>query len=1039
MQESAFKIYNASAGSGKTFTLVREYLKIILTQANTPGFRQILAITFTNKAVNEMKQRILRSLYRFSTVCPETNDDPLFQSLCEELSFNPEKLQKQAQTALRYVLHNYAFFDVSTIDKFTHRLIRTFSRDLKLPYQFEVVLDQKELMQEVVGRLLGKAGRDPELTKTLIAFSLEKIEADKSWDISNDLNETGQLLFDENQLGHLAVLGSKSSKEFRELKSFLKAQILASEKEIKEAALKCTSLISSNGLEKTDFKSGYFPKFLDQLINEQGTVNFNAGWKQKFGEEPLYSQKVAIEKKEILDALLPQFSEYFKEIRNAFFKAAFYKNAYGNLVPLAILNALKSELEQLKKERELLPISTFNQLIAREIKDQPAPYIYERLGEKYRHYFIDEFQDTSELQWNNLIPLISNALEGQDESGRRGSLFLVGDAKQAIYRWRGGKAEQFLNLLNLSDPVFTIQPDIRNLPRNFRSHERIIEFNNEFFKITSPVLSNPKYQFLFNGTDGQQTNELEDGEVILEFIDKTSEEAELAYGRRIVDYIATVRAKGYRYQDICILTRKIKQGVKVAEYLMAEGIPVVSSETLLLNSSPEVRFCIAILEFALNPNEANPRFEILQYLNSASGETNWSLVGDLDKFCKQLTDNFGIDRDEIKVMNALDALEYTISCFDLSPVSNAYLNFLLDEALQVSLKEGPNISVFLSHWNKKKEKLSIVAPEGLDAIIIMTIHKAKGLEFPVVIFPYANTAIYEDKNPKLWVDVPEENYCGFESLLLSKKKEMLHYSGNISELYNEEQAKLELDAFNLLYVALTRSIAALYIISEHTMGKESNTIGNYSDLFIQYLKETGRWNNEITRYNIGKLPAPAHKAVEVKRVKQRESSSIYSRKRLLETELIPARKVIWDPNKEEALAWGNLFHDLMSLIKSETDLPPMLETFAEERLAEADQLKILEEKSNAVVTHPELKSFFGPDNEVRNEAEIITENGLILRPDRLVFRGNKVSILDYKTGKAAERDKKQVQLYSKALSAMGFEVVREVLVYIDEEIAPIFI
>jgi ATP-dependent exoDNAse (exonuclease V) beta subunit len=948
-------------------------------------------------------------------------------------------LQQQSQSALRYVLHNYAFFDVSTIDKFTHRLIRTFSRDLKLPSQFEVVLDQKELMQEVVSRLLSKAGRDPELTKTLIDFSIEKIEADKSWDIAHDLNETGQLLFDENQLSFLEKLGSRSAKEFRDLKSLLRQRVSASESTIEEAAHSCRELIRANGLETVDFKSGYFPKFLDQIIEDPGAVNFDAGWKVNFGLEPLYSQKVAADKKETLDALLPRFAVFFNEMRNAFYSAAYHRNAYGNLVPLAILSALKTELEELKKERELLPISAFNKLIAREIKDQPAPYIYERLGEKYRHYFIDEFQDTSELQWNNLVPLISNALEGQDESGRRGSLFLVGDAKQAIYRWRGGKAEQFLNLLNLSENVFTIAPEVKNLPQNFRSHERIVEFNNEFFKITSPVLSNPHYQYLFKGGEGQQPNQRKDGEVVIEFVDKTREELDIAYGSRVVEYIGAVLEHGYHYRDICILTRKIKQGVQVAEYLMSLGIPVISSETLLLSSSPEVRFCIALLEFVVKPEERNPRFEIMHYLNMRFANSNWSLVNDLEGLMKRLSEDYAIVWEDFTTMNAFDALEYAISCFDLNPDSNAYLNFLLDEALQVSLKEGPDIAVFLSHWDKKREKLSIVAPEGLNSIRIMTIHKAKGLEFPVVIFPYANTAIYEDKNPKLWADVPEDSYGGFESLLLSKKKEMLEYPGSISELYNDEQAKLELDAFNLLYVALTRSIAALYIISEHSPGKERKSISHYSDLFIQYLQLTGRWDKQLSKYRIGKLPERGRQTQEDHGVSQQVTPYLYSHKQVLEKKLIPSKEVIWDRDKEKALAWGNLFHDLMAQIEYESDIEPALAAFAEAASIEDDQLEMLKDKSHALVGHPELKQFFTPEGKVKNEVELITENGLILRPDRLVFHGNEVTILDYKTGKPAASDKNQVKRYGEALKAMGFEVPREILVYIEDDIAPLFI
>ena len=1036
--QSSFRIFNASAGSGKTFTLVREYLNIILAPGNAKNFRQILAITFTNKAVSEMKSRILDSLFEFATQPPSANKHPLFLGLCETLSCSPEYLHDQSGIVLKHILHNYAFFDVSTIDKFTHRVIRSFSRDLSLPSQFEVILEESLLLQEAVGRLLSKAGKEEELTDTLVAFSLEKIDAEKSWDISYDLNEVGKLLFDENHLGPLQKLTAKSSGDFKKLKSLLQGRIRNEEKQMKEAAHQILQLIASHQLETKDFTRGFFPNFVQQVYEGKQTINFKAGWKQNFGEQPLYSQKVPENTKQVLDELLPEFNRLFTVIKSRFFTAAYLKNAYSNLVPLAIMRALKEELDTLCKERELLPISYFNRIIADEIKDQPAPYIYERIGEKYRHYFIDEFQDTSALQWSNLVPLISNALEGQDESGRKGSLLLVGDAKQAIYRWRGGKAEQFLNLLNPGAGIFTVPPEIHDLPRNYRSHERIIDFNNEFFKITSTALSNRFYEALFKKGATQEANDLREGLVTMEFLDKDEQDLDLKYGECIITYIDQAIKKGYQLKDICVLTRKVKQGIQVAEYLMEREIPVISSETLLLNSSEEVRFCVALLRFSIFPEDLQARFELICYLRQKSAKAQWALLNDSKGLINFLNDTFQFDGARFHGLNTYDALEYAIGCFGLSANSDAYLSFLLDEVLRVAQIEGNGIASFLSVWDKRKDKLSIVAPEGLDAIKIMTIHKAKGLEFPVVIFPFANSDIYDEKNPKLWSPLNPEDFYGFEYLLFSKKKEMLQYNASMKALFEDEQAKLELDAFNLLYVALTRSICALHIITEYGQNSTSE-IRNYADLFVKYLQAKGQWDPARRSYSLGVLPDPPSPGGKENGLEEHYVPFSHTAKPLLEHKMVPKKSGDWDSDIGKALVWGNLFHDLMAQIQCPEDIPEALNNVSSISMLDESESKILEVRSKELVTHPELYIYFEKGLEVRNETEIITENGLILRPDRLVFRGGEVSILDYKTGKKSKKDREQLNSYAEALEKMGYQVGQQVLIYTQKHIEPVFI
>ena len=318
MHETSFKIYNASAGSGKTYTLAKEYLSILLS--SNDGFRRILAITFTNKAVNEMKDRILNSLFEFSQPESLEHPSPMFTAILNELNLTPLELKEKSKFTLKKILHNYAFFDVSTIDKFTHRLIRTFAKDLKLPQNFEVVLDTSLLLDEAVARLINKAGTDPKITKVLIDFALEKIDDDKSWDISLDLNKVGKLLFDENNAEHLKQFAEKSIEDFLELQKTIKQKIEVLKSEILKHSSQILTIINENGLEFSDFKSSYFPKFILKIQQGDFKIDFNAGWKQNFDSAPLYAAKCEAGKKSILDGLQPQFVAHFNTIKQNTFE-----------------------------------------------------------------------------------------------------------------------------------------------------------------------------------------------------------------------------------------------------------------------------------------------------------------------------------------------------------------------------------------------------------------------------------------------------------------------------------------------------------------------------------------------------------------------------------------------------------------------------------------------------------------------------------------------------------------------------------------------
>ncbi|MGY8915452.1 MAG: UvrD-helicase domain-containing protein, partial [Flavobacteriales bacterium] len=706
VQNANYKIYNASAGSGKTFTLTKEYLKIILASNSNRSFRQILAITFTNKAVNEMKQRILGSLFDFGETKALKDASPMFLTISDELQLSAEDLQKKAKNTLKEILHNYAFFDVSTIDKFTHRLIRTFAKDLKLPQNFEVILDTTLLLDEAIARLINKAGTNEELTNVLLDFALEKANEDKSWDISLDLAKIGKLLFDENHADHLKQIADKEIGDFLVLKKKIRSNIAKNELELHSTAHKILEIIHTHGLEFSDFKSSWFPKFIAKIADKNYVMDFKAGWKQNFASDPLYTKTCPNATKAVLDSLHPQFTELFHIIKEEAIALLFHKNAYGNIVPLTVLNAIQREVKALEMERDQLPISSFNRIISKEIKNQPAPFIYERLGEKYRHYFIDEFQDTSEMQWNNLIPLIGNALESEDLLGQKGSLLLVGDAKQAIYRWRGGKAEQFLNLINLEKNPFVLSPDTQNLPANYRSCEEVIKFNNDFFTVASPFLNNVTYNQLFLEGNKQEYNSKKGGLVNISFVEESEEMTEDEhYCAQILNSIKEVREKNFGLKDICILTRSRKHGIIVADFLMNEGIPIISSETLLLNSSPKVQFLIALLQYSIDPNNKEIAFEILYFLSRDEGPNHNFIASHLGEVGALLKNEYDFDTKYLKQHSVYDGLEHAIKQFNLIEGSDAYITYLMDTVLEVEQKDGSSPHSFLTYWEKKKDKL----------------------------------------------------------------------------------------------------------------------------------------------------------------------------------------------------------------------------------------------------------------------------------------------------------------------------------------------
>ena len=1029
MGESCFKIYNASAGSGKTFTLVQEYLKLVLASDHAPGFRQILAVTFTNKAVNEMKERILNSLFEMSQITDGAKSGAMARSLQSELGLEWHTLQRRSDQTLKKILHNYAFFDVSTIDKFTHRVIRTFAKDLKLSQSFEVVLDTDMLLEEAIDNLLSKSGEDPQLTAVLVDFALDKTDDDRHWNIAADLQKMGKMLFSENDLHYLQRLSDKNIKDFKVFQKQIKNNILELESTARRKSGEASALILDSGIKEEDFPRKTLPTHFNKINDGEfdPAKLYGNTLEKQLRDGKIVKVNVVPPPPLTIEAIL----NLYLAIKQLLFKRSFLINILQNLVPLTVLQSIQKELKSIELQKELLPITSFNTLISEIIGEQPAPFIYERLGEKYRHYFIDEFQDTSQMQWNNLVPLVGNALESLDINGNPGSLLIVGDAKQAIYRWRGGKPEQFLGLIEGSQNPFSIEPAFYNLEKNYRSAAQIIEFNNDFFEVTGSFLGNPEYQRLFLDETRQKSNARKGGLVQIEFIDCDKETRDQVYLNRILEAIKTARENNYEYRDICILIRKKKEGIIVSQGLINIGIPVVSSETLLLKNSKEVEFLIALLMCKDQPDDQESRYLIADYLIPKGLAYHRRIVEALDNLDQWLLDNWGFDIQRLSYLSVYDGLEEAITIFGLVKNSDAYIAYLMDEVLQVEEMQSSGTKAFLDHWEKNNEKLSITLPQNINAIKIMTIHKAKGLEFPVVIFPYANSKIYGELDGKLWQPVDPDLYSGFSEVLLTKKKQLQDYGETTSALYTQDRYKLELDAFNVLYVALTRAIDGLFILSELTINqKNDQSVNAYSALFKKFLMEKNYWSDTQMTYSFGFLP-PGKSDVESL---LQEHIPYINSDRKASTPKMVIKSTLWDETETDPRKRGTLIHYIMSLIEFEDDLEPTLSFLLANGTIKASEVDEFKRMVLGIVNHPDLRSLFQKGVTVKNEQEIITENGLFLRPDRMVFNGRQVTIIDYKTGARSVEHKEQLLLYGNALVNMGFKLSQSIVVYINDTI-----
>ncbi len=1046
-----FTVYNSSAGSGKTFTLVKEYLKIALKTNNINAYKGILAITFTNKAASEMKERVISALQALSgqiemVGTPKHLLEALLKPINEGgLGITEQEIKERSSLVLRSILHNYNDFAISTIDKFTTKIIRTFALDLKLPLNFGIELNEDEVLKSSVDMLIAEVGTNDKLTKLLIDYSKQKADDEKSWNIEIELVKFAKNILKDGGEAHLEKIRNLTVDDFEQIKKDLIVAINSFEKETKEIAKKGLDFIQNTGIEPTSFSSGYYYKYWQGLLELKFPTPSNSLLAIISGEKDWYSKATPPSQKDLIDANVCELIEWFNTSR------AFLEKNYGsyilkglllkNIYQIAVINEIEKTIQEFKTDNNILNLSDFNKQIAKIILTESIPFIYERLGEKYHHYLIDEFQDTSTIQWQNIIPLIENAL------GNNNYNMLVGDAKQAIYRFRGGEVEQIINLpyiynhknnklLLEREATLVRNHEQKSLNDNYRSKAEIVDFNNCFFDFVSGNLSE-KFSHIYKALNQGFNVKNTGGGVSISFLE---EDDEITF-TEIKTIIDNALQDGYQYKDIAILTRRNDDASEVASFLLENNIQVISSESLLLNNSNEVKFLLSLFKYMANPKDATNHLYAINYLIN----THFNSEQNIDYFTYKnqnyLADYLKLHNLSLSISNAstyslYELTEHFIEHFSLSKEIDIFIQFFLDKIHEYATKNDNSIINFLEWWDSKSSKFSVIIPQGINAVQVMTIHKSKGLEFPVVIFPFVKTTGKNTNEEYIWTEEPIVK--GLDVAILNLNKSLLETV--LKDDYESETDKSKLDVINLLYVALTRPKDRLYLLNQLDVDKTTGKTNNY---FLDFCLTQPESKINDSEYKFGLFSSKVVNSQQSTTNSQQTKNEV-----IKEVVYNPWRSKIaisyqapkfWDvENPENYTDYGNLIHQLLSEIKRVDNVEITMNKFINKGLIdENNKTEILNELQQLLKT-PKIAGFFTNFDELKTETTILLPTGELYQPDRVIIRKNDTIIVDYKTGKKEKKHVEQLENYKIILSQMGYTNIESYLLYIkDKELVQI--
>ena len=1020
---SKFDIINASAGSGKTFALTLKILVKMLKSEDENYFKRILALTFTNRAAEEMKNRILNALKDFSDIQIKESPTEMFKQLKKELNFSSDKIIKLAKDRLNLLLHNYSFFQIETLDSFNHHIIRSFYNELNLDPDFQVIIDTEDILDQSVLRIFENIENDEEISSLIKDFSVKKISEGKSWDVEFDLKEFAQSILKENEINDVEKIEKSSLKEFKTLKLNIELKLKDLSNTQKNLLLKIQKKISNNEMEIV-FSRNSFPKFIAAVKNNSFTWSSIKSVSTLFKKNTLITKSCLKDHPDKLNVFVQELFELFLELKGLLIKTKVLNSFLYSLTPSILLKLIKSNSEDIQKENNELFLSKFNKLIYKEIANQPTPYIYEKLGVKFNDYLIDEFQDTSDLQWKNLIPLISHAIESFQEKKNQGSLFLVGDPKQSVYRWRGADPNIFVSLLLNENNPFNVKKNITSLPVNYRSRNEIINFNNSLFKHASGLFrSNYHKEIFLQGADQKQNN-FPGGHVSISFINKEfKREQQLeAVLKKTLSQIENCISRGFDRSEIAVLVRDNKQSFQISSWLIENNISVLSQDSLSINNSEKIELLLSLIKLKVNNENQEARAIIIDNFAPFIDPKDQflfykeNLNNDFKSFLRKLNIYSLYKALEMSFLESVDFFIKELK-MDLNN-TDPYILFFREIIFEQVSKKKNNEKEFLSFWKKTNTKIKIPSSSSKNAINVLTIHKAKGLEFPVVIYPFVNSVTHRSFGKRNWLPVFEENLS--KNILIPFNENFREYSDSFKTEYDKISSNEELDNLNLLYVTLTRAVDELHLISEYPKLK---SINSHKEIMRSFLEDLTAWKEDLKKYSWGE-------AIIKDKTEKSDSAPFFNGFKTKYVQLKPDTKFL-----NEKIIFGNVFHEFMSKIEFESDYNKEKNELKLSRSVDKSIKKRVFKLSKKIIEHPDLKEYFSKNNSVFCEQEIFIESKKIIKPDRLVFLElNRVVIIDYKTGEKIKKDQQQILKYQKTLDKMGYKVEASFLVYIENSV-----
>ncbi|HER09498.1 MAG TPA: hypothetical protein ENO20_11375 [Bacteroides sp.] len=1077
---SPLRIYKASAGSGKTYQLTLEYLRLLF---RFPGMhRHILAVTFTNKAAGEMKHRILNRLHALSGRSEDQADSERSE-LMKMTGMDADGIRERAAQLIDAILNDYSGFSVETIDKFFQSVIRSFTREIGIQPGYNLELDHRRILSLAVDQLFQDISGHETLQEWLIRFAEERIEDARSWNFKADIIQLGMQLFRET-FQHLSLHMDLSLLEKEQLEGYLE-DLNRVEKEardkIRQTGDWSMEQLRERGLEIADFRQK--ERSVASLFRDAaaGTdLNFTPSRIDAITLPEKWLNKTASREQAsfTVETLMPTLALLFKQQVILNTAGVIRENFYT----LGILGDLLERVNTYTRERNIFLMADSGRFLRGIIAGNQVPFIYERTGTRFNHIMLDEFQDTSVFQYDNFKPLLDNSLASGHEN------LVVGDVKQSIYRWRNSDWKILASQLekDFRHQEIHVEP----LRKNYRSSEQIIRFNNSLFQLVPEILARQIREELHgSGLDAdlaesrvslfqeayadavQEIPEDKAGTGGLIHLELFSDGGDLSFHDRVLEripgWIEEIRREGIEPGDIAILVRTRKEGVRIARKLLQHArqsgdryyFRLISNESLLLIHNVSVSMLVSALHFLVRPGDL---------LNAAELKYQCMLTGAVKHVSpdtlfvppeggeSHLPASFLERKGILRQLPLYELIETLIQLFGLAERAEdlPYIQALQDLVIDLQRREPVSIVQFLDYWEQHGSVHSISVSEELNATRILTIHKAKGLEFKCVLVPFCDWEITTDQRKLnfLWCETAGTPFSRVPVV-------PVRFTGSMKDTlfsadYFLERMKGYMDNLNLMYVAFTRAKDALYVgIPQHPAkegtsgtvpGNTGQQISHSGDLVLAAFEKEPSEPPFLNPWK-GLLSGSGIHTGSLRREEREESVTdafwkfttypVVRRNRSLSVRLRSDEYFVDEEGKfSSRVAYGTVMHRIFSGIVTGKDLEPVLLAMQRNGLIPEKERLELGKKISGMITEPGIRDWFMEEGgrRIYNERSILCGNGKVIRPDRVIVDRERITVVDFKFGRV-ERPayNSQVKEYVEQLGSMGYSGVEGYLWYVN--------